>query len=269
MSNYQRPGGPRRAKPRDKVHPSNRPPLDDVRNKTLDMAQTLLADDATTSLVESRPYEPNEFMEDAPRAAPASDWMADAANIEDDPEPEVDVHAAQIAAEASSEIQAKGAGAVGEEVRQETYITTKVVPDVQIETIEMVGIDLKTGLKIRTDNFKISDAEPVNHLKKMIDASAMGLAVGDATLQWAIEEIMRLRMGGAAPEWNLDMAAAPDDGTPIIAMGRYADKTAGSPRIATYLAGAWRESGRSVAEPLVVWGWISRDVLPEWPVEPA
>ena len=69
-------------------------------------------------------------------------------------------------------------------------------------------------------------------------------------------------------EWNLDMDAAPRDRM-IIAMARYPSATAGSPTFVAWSEGEWWEYSRHAPECMVCWAWMDRDVLPDWPAEPA
>lgn len=276
MTTFQRPGGPRRARKPEQLPPGARPPSDAQRAAGLAMAQTMLSDNPETSLVERQPYDFRDEQPEPPRAAPATNWAAEAAQIED-VEPVLDIHTAEVSAEAHSEVlvspEAMGAGAVGEEallaktaipakdiVRAVEHFATGITGSAHPLTVSGVGSLSAAPEGVDT---------PVNHLKKMLDAQLMGLAVGGETLQWAIDEIARLMSGGLVLEWNYDMGEAPDDGTPFIGMARYAERRAGFPRMVAFVDGAWREPGRTIGEPLVCWAWISRDVLPEWPAEPA
>lgn len=290
MTTFQRPGGPRRARKPEQVSPRDRPPSDAQRARSLAEAQGMLSDDSGTSLVERNAYDFRDEQPEPPRAKPALDWTAEAARIED-VEPVLDVHTAEVAAEARSEVlvspEAMGAGAVGEEVGTTARVTHtesaigRIVPGSMVDLgASGIGFEVRPdGFVVGADKSDVTDLQ-VNgsvsgtkthnsHLAKMLDAQLIGLAVGGETLQWAIDEIARLMSGGLVLEWNYDMEEAPDDGTPFIGMARYADRRGGFPRMVAFVDGAWREPGRTIGEPLVCWAWISRDVLPEWPAEPA
>lgn len=62
------------------------------------------------------------------------------------------------------------------------------------------------------------------------------------------------------------MEMAPTNGTPVIAVGRWQDATAGYPRMVHWHTGAWRDVGRVRGEALVCWAWIPRPEI--WPDEP-
>jgi len=79
--------------------------------------------------------------------------------------------------------------------------------------------------------------------------------------------------GGALPAQEPVVGWQPIETAPrdqvIIAMARYQTATAGFPAFVHFVDGDWRLMGRTRLEPMVCWAWISRDILPAWPNEPA
>lgn len=275
MTTFQRPGGPRRARKPDQVSPRDKPPSDAQRARSLAEAQGMLSDDPGTSLVERQPYDFRDEQPEPPRSKPALDWTAEAAQIED-VEPVLDIHTAEVSAEAHSEVlvspEAMGAGAVGEEVSliKQPYgsdaTKTLIRAPSPEQNLASQTVNISSGI---TGSNHHATESGVSHLAALIRADAEGTGAFGDHLRWALDEIQRLHLGAVVLQWNLNMTEAPTDGRPVIVFGRYETATAGFPRMAHFIAGAWRDVGNRLNDPLKVWGWIDRDVLPEWPAEPA
>lgn len=71
-------------------------------------------------------------------------------------------------------------------------------------------------------------------------------------------------------EWNLDMSAAPHDGTIVEVCARYPDATAGFPRYAGFspTAECWLEYSRHLPQTVIPWAWRPRTDWPDMPREP-
>lgn len=75
------------------------------------------------------------------------------------------------------------------------------------------------------------------------------------------------KAAAAGREWNLDMSAAPHNGTIVEVAARYPQATAGYPRYAGFRPeeDAWFEFSRHAPGRVIPWAWRHRT---EWPDEP-
>jgi hypothetical protein len=128
----------------------------------------------------------------------------------------------------------------------------------EVERLEAALAPLVAAARQRYDDHKIPDSDLDDE-----QPVSISLTLGD------------LRRASRLDPWNRDMRFAPRT-EPVIVMGRWADATAGFPRMACWWPAApgrpegWYDLGRGQESfaygPLVVWAWRPRPQFP-WPSE--